>query len=322
MSWVLGSKAFSTGTQALRSTPDPRPPTPSKQMKKAKNARSARYLKKQLPQAKEDAKKALFIRGLKTNETIMALLKDLNQLKKPHSIMFSRKNEVRPFEDISNVEFLCNKNNAAFFILANHSKKRPHNLTIGRVFNESMLDMIEFGVDNYKPISSFKHKFLPGGKPCFIFEGAEFSQEEPYQTVQSLFLDMFRGETVERINLTGLDRVCVLSVIDKVIYVRHYTTQYLQSGSNAPRLELLPTGPNFTLKVRRTQFANQTVLRQALRKVKTTQPKRVKNIARDVFGEKVGRLHVEKQDLDKIQTRKVKALKKRKRGNDDANDEK
>jgi ribosome production factor 2 len=55
--------------------------------------------------------------------------------------------------------------------------------------------------------------------------------------------------------------------------------------------------------------------------VKTTQPKRVKNIARDVFGEKVGRLHVEKQDLDKIQTRKVKALKKRKRGDDDANDE-
>ena len=162
---------------------------------------------------------------------------------------------------------------------------------------------------------------MPGGKPCFIFEGAEFSQEEPYQTVQSLFLDMFRGETVERINLTGLDRVCVLSVIEKVIYVRHYTTQYLQSGSNAPRLELLPTGPNFTLKVRRTQFANQTVLRQALRKVKTTQPKRVKNIARDVFGEKVGRLHVEKQDLDKIQTRKVKALKKRKRSNDDANDD-
>ena len=40
-----------------------------------------------------------------------------------------------------------------------------------------------------------------------------------------------------------------------------------------------------------------------------------------MFGEKVGRLHVEKQDLDKIQTRKVKALKKRKRGDDDANDE-
>ena len=71
------------------------------------------------------------------------------------------------------------------------------------------------------------------------------------------------------------------------------------------------------------KYANQTVLKQALRKPKTTQPRRKKNIAHDVFGEKVGRLHVEKQDLEKIQTRKVKALKKRKRGNDEeANNEK
>ena len=60
-------------------------------MKKAKNARSARFLKNKLPKAKEDAKRALFIRGMKTNETIMSLLKDLNLLKKPQSIMFSIK---------------------------------------------------------------------------------------------------------------------------------------------------------------------------------------------------------------------------------------
>ena len=52
--------------------------------------------------------------------------------------MFSRKNDLRPFEDVSNVEFLCNKNNTGFFLLANHSKKRPQNLTIGRVFNENI----------------------------------------------------------------------------------------------------------------------------------------------------------------------------------------
>ena len=43
-----------------------------------------------------------------------------------------------------------------------------------------------------------------------------------------MFLDLFRGETVERINLAGLDRVCVVSVVDKKIYVR-VTLQYLQS---------------------------------------------------------------------------------------------
>ena len=72
----------------------------------------------------------------------------------------------------------------------------------------------------------------------FIFEGAEFSQEEPYPIPRLFWI--CSPETVERINQQA-DRVCVLSVIEKVIYLRHYTTQYLQSGSNAPRLELVPT---------------------------------------------------------------------------------
>ena len=38
--------------------------------------------------------------------------------------------------------------------------KRPQNLTIGRVFNENVLDMVEFGVEDYVPMSKFKNKFL------------------------------------------------------------------------------------------------------------------------------------------------------------------
>ena len=39
------------------------------------------------------------------------------------------------------------------------------------------------------------------------------------------------------------------------------------------------------------------------------QPKSVKNMSRDVFGSKLGRIHVGKQDLQKLQTRKMRALK-------------
>lgn len=42
------------------------------------------------------------------------------------------------------------------------------------------------------------------------------------------------------------------------------------------------------------------------------QPKKKKNISHDAFGTKFGRVHMQKQDLSKLQTRKMKGLRKRK----------
>jgi len=40
------------------------------------------------------------------------------------------------------------------------------------------------------------------------------------------------------------------------------------------------------------------------------QPKAKKNITTDLIGDKVGRIHVGKQDLTQLQTRKMKGLKR------------
>ncbi len=40
------------------------------------------------------------------------------------------------------------------------------------------------------------------------------------------------------------------------------------------------------------------------------QPKKTKNISRDAFGTKHGRVHMQKQDITKLQTRKMKGLKR------------
>lgn len=42
------------------------------------------------------------------------------------------------------------------------------------------------------------------------------------------------------------------------------------------------------------------------------QVKKKKNISHDAFGTKFGRVHMQKQDLSKLQTRKMKGLRKRK----------
>ena len=41
------------------------------------------------------------------------------------------------------------------------------------------------------------------------------------------------------------------------------------------------------------------------------QPKKTKNISRDVFGTKHGKIHMQKQDLGNLQIRKMKALKRK-----------
>lgn len=43
------------------------------------------------------------------------------------------------------------------------------------------------------------------------------------------------------------------------------------------------------------------------------QPRKKKNVSHDAFGSKLGNIHMQKQSLDKLQTRKMKGLKAQKR---------
>ena len=52
------------------------------------------------------------------------------------------------------------------------------------------------------------------------------------------------------------------------------------------------------------------------------QPKKKKNITHDVFGTQHGRVHMESQDLADLQTRKMKALKRKGKVEEDADAEK
>lgn len=62
---------------------------------------------------------------------------------------------------------------------------------------------------------------------------------------------------------------------------------------------------NFTLE--RVHFANEDKRKAAMRVIKE---KKQKNISRDVIGDKLGRVHMKKQDLGSLQLRKVRALNK------------
>ncbi|TKY90524.1 hypothetical protein EX895_000522 [Sporisorium graminicola] len=117
--------------------------------------------------------------------------------------------------------------------------------------------------------------------------------------------------------MTNSTSSIVTSPPNTLIHFRVYTVQLLASGSKIPRVELQECGPSFDFQLRRRRPASIDMLNQALRRPKTQAEKNrqgkdgaKKNIETDDMGDTVGRIHVGKQDLSGMQTRKMKGLKK------------
>jgi len=172
----------------------------------AKTTKGKRLLKERQPKLTENVKKAIFLKGPKASTIVTQAMKDLNSLKAPNGILLTKRNMVRPMEDASMVEFLGQRNDSSIFMVGTHSKKRPHNLVVGRLFDGQMLDMIELSIKEktFKAITEFSHEreatVKYGSKPLMLFDGEEFENETKpaYILLKNLLLDIFRGETLEK----------------------------------------------------------------------------------------------------------------------------
>ncbi|KAI9482866.1 MAG: Brix domain-containing protein [Benjaminiella poitrasii] len=290
---------------------------------KAKNARTKRFLKNREAKVNENPKTALFVRGSTTSQVVNDALKDLYALKRPNAIYFSKKNELKPFEDEEKLEFFSQKNDSAHLIVGTHSKKRPHNLTFVRMFNHQLLDMYEFGLENAKAMSTIGGaKCSLGLKPLMVFNGDRFESDEKYKQIKNFFLDFFNGEETAAINLAGLEHVVSLTAVPDTerILLRTYSIEMKKSGLKTPRVELEEMGPHYDLVLRRSTLPKADLWNAACKKMKKASAKKTKNVEVDEMGDRYGRIHLGKQDFSKIQTRKMKGLKKRGADDDDEED--
>ncbi|KAJ3185643.1 rRNA-binding ribosome biosynthesis protein rpf2 [Geranomyces variabilis] len=287
-----------------------------------KTAAGKRALKKREPQLIEGAKPAVFMKGTNTSQLVTSVFRDLYALKRPDAVLLSKRNEVRPFEDPHSLEFFSQKNDAALFVLASHSKKRPHNLVFARMFDYQLLDMVEIGVERGVPMEMFKGtKSAVGHRPLILFSGDCWDASDELRTFKSILLDMYRGtQSMDGVDLAGLEHViAVTAVSTEKVHLRTYTIQLKKSGTKLPRVELTEMGPSCDWVVRRCRPANADAWKAATKIPKELKVKSVKNIERNAMGDQVGRIHMEKQNFDKMQTRKMKGLK---RGpNEDEEDE-
>jgi ribosome production factor 2 len=288
-----------------------------------RNARSKRALDKKAPKSVENPKTALFLRGTTCSQIVQDALTDLYQLKIPLAKKFTKKNAIHPFEDAASLEFFSEKNDASLLVFGSSSKKRPHAITIIRTFGYKVLDMVELYLDpeSFRMLKQFKNKKCAVGlKPMLLFAGTPFESpvSNEYTLVKSFFTDFFKGEPADKVDVEGLQYIVSISARDTVngedakpsVHLRVYLIKTKRSGQKLPRVEVEEMGPRMDFRVGRVKEADESVLKEALRKAKTSQERPKKNISTDIVGDKIGRIHLGKQDLKELQTRKMKGLKR------------
>jgi ribosome production factor 2 len=163
------------------------------------------------------------------------------------------------------------------------------------------------------------------------FASELFDSHPRFIQLKSLLMDFFNAEVIDSICLPGLEHVISVSLsptppspseqsdgtkaLPKV-HVRTYTVRLLSSGTRVPRVELTPMGPFLDLSLRRHQAPDPELWKVAMKRPKMKKAdvekglgKKRKNMEVDEMGDLRGQVHVMKQDLGRLQTRKMKGLK-------------
>ncbi|OII77969.1 BRIX domain-containing protein [Cryptosporidium andersoni] len=288
----------------------------------------------------EETKCRLLIKGLKCKENVQNLLRDIYKLfPRTYTKMvrgISRGDVINsPWDDMMKMEQLAHKHGAGISIYANSSKKRPFRLVFTRYYDGHVLDMYEFNVLSYIPLSINGKLGLPkyGSKPLVISQGAIFEINNVYKNLRNMLLDIFSGYSCRgsKIYLKGIDHLIVVSAIEDenkikqssgdqeshiIIDIRNYAilmnskedivgeirsdANLIQSG--VPHISLIPLDFNLKLKITKYKLAEKLTLKAALAVPKEVKPKVTKNISTNILGETVGRIHVGKQDLSNLNT--------------------
>ncbi|CAL9207184.1 unnamed protein product [Musa hybrid cultivar] len=291
-------------------------------IKTPKTQRAKREVEKRAPKLVESGKKTLILHGTKTSDVLNTVLTQIYHLKRDNAVKYTKKNEnIRPFESggETSLEFFSLKTDCSLFVFGSHSKKRPNNLVLGRMFDHHIYDLVEVGVDNFRPMESFEYdkKLTPriGSKPFFAFVGEGFESVEELKHLKEVLLDLFRGEVVENFNLAGIDHVFVCTALSSsTVFFTHCALRLKRSGTAIPRMELVEVGPSMDLVVRRHRLPNDSLKKEAMKTTNGQLKKKIKNVSSDVLQGKIGKIYIPDQKVGGIAlSNDVKGLKRERR---------
>lgn len=132
--------------------------------------------------------------------------------------------------------------------------------------------------DRFRTLAQFKNqKCAVGLKPLLLFSGTPFESPTPtaYTLARSVFLDLFRGQEAQSVDVEGLQYLISVSAGEEVegqesplIHLRVYLIRTKKSGQRLPRVEVEETGPRMDFRIGRIREAEEWVMKEALKKAK------------------------------------------------------
>lgn len=285
--------------------------------KKARTHKGRKVIDAQKPKEVEGPKKTLFLKGNKTSEVVTKALQSLYFLKKFNSVNLSERWEIRPFETVEKLENVCNKKDCGLFVFGANSKKRPNSLYFGRIYNEHILDLVEFEIKIMKEIDP-KAEIVPDEKPCIIFQGDVFEYESNFMRIKNLIHDFFT-ENVQpkKVNIReGINHFIVITGDGETntLHIRQYEltvapNEIINAAADFTKIAK-DVGPSLDLVYRKANFASDDDFKKACKQPKPKKKEHMKNVSTNVLGERRGRVYVEKQNLDALGLKKRKKLKR------------
>ena len=99
---------------------------------------------------------------------------------------------------------------------------------------------------------------------------------------------------------------------DKIVKLRSYQIKGQISEENINKIDLEEIGPSIDMKERKIELA---VYSRALKQPKGVRETKEKNIEKNALGEKRGRIHMMKQNLNAMALRKFERMRMKKRFN-------
>lgn len=185
---------------------------------------------------------------------------------------------------------LMKKKHAAFFIGTADNKR----LSIGRAYDGQFLELLAFDVVTVRSSADFPTVAPePYTKYFVVCQGIADSR------IENMFLDLFHQRTHE-VALGGIRYAWIISQVDKV-----FTLKYVRVLND---LTVEDIGPFFELRLSAEFTCGDDVWTTALNIQKV---KKQRNTEKTGTKDRIGKLHIDRQDLKGIKLKKTKGYKKR-----------
>lgn len=197
------------------------------------------------------------------------------------------KDGMNPFDSTELVERLMKKKKAALFI----NVTKDQRLVMGRTFNDEVIDMVEFTIDSYRSVSSFG---------C---AGPELHAKY-YVILQNINDSRMENLIVDLFNMKSA-KVCLESIRYAWVFAKSEVGYVLKYVRILRDLSVEDCGPMFEMALARSYHCDEELYKKAI-----DEPVRSrKGVKTNEFRDKVGKIHVDKQDLRDVRLRRTRGYK-------------